>query len=109
VTSTLSDLKLETQQDTIHDLKLTIKRSGNISIYGDLIVQFVPTTGKAFDIGRVRGIGVYTSINKRFVTIRLKNTSNSILKNGKLKVQFLSNNDTQKTPTVYAESELEIK
>ncbi len=109
VSSTLSDMKLETQADTIHNLKLTINRTGNISLYGDIIVQFIPPTGKAFEIGRVNGLGVYTNINKRNVSVRLHNVPGSVLKNGKLKVQYVSNDPTQKTVTVYAESELEVK
>lgn len=109
VSSNLSDLKLETQQDTIHNLKLTINRTGNISLYGDIIVQFIPASGKSYEIGKVRGLGVYTNISKRNVTVRLNNTSGNAFKNGKLKVQFVSNETAQKTPTVYAESELEIK
>ncbi len=109
VTSTISDLKLETLQDTVHNLKFSINRSGNLSAYGDIIVQFIPTTGKAFDIGKIKGIGVYTTTNKRNVTMRLNSISNNALKNGKIKLQFISNDATQKTPTVFAESELEIK
>lgn len=109
VSSSLSDLKLETIEDTIHNMNLTINRTGNISIYGDITIQFIPTQGKAFEIGKVKGLGVYTNINKRNVSVRLYNMSGNVLKNGKLKVQYVSNDATQKTVTVYAESELEIK
>ena len=65
VSSTLSDLMLETQKDAIQTLKLTINRIGNISIYGDFIIEYIPTQGKSFQVAEVRGVGVYTTVNKR--------------------------------------------
>ena len=106
VTSTLSDLKLE-KIDTIQNLKLTLNRTGNISVYGDLIVDFIPNNGKSVEIGLVRGIAVYTNINKRNVSIRLNQTANVLnLKNGKIKVRFTSPKDTPYL--VYAEQEIAL-
>ena len=47
VSASLSDLKMETQQDTIQNLKLTINRTGNISIYGDITIEYFPPQGKS--------------------------------------------------------------
>ena len=107
VNSTLSDLKLETQKDTIQSLKFTINRTGNISLYGDIIIQYFPLQGKSYQIGAAAGVGVYTNLNKRNVVVKLKNTSGKILANGKLKVQYFSNGETKRI--VYAEGELNIK
>ena len=106
--ATLSDLKLEPQQDTTQNLKLTINRAGNISIYGDIIIQYFPVQGNPYEIGKVRGVGVYTNINKRNISVRLNKTSDIALTKGKLKVQYISNDETKKL-VVYAEEELEIK
>ncbi|MDP3441416.1 MAG: hypothetical protein Q8T08_01015 [Ignavibacteria bacterium] len=107
VSAALSDLKLDIQQNTIQNLKLTIHRTGNISLYGDIIIQYVPVQGKPYQIGRVAGVGVYTNINKRYVVVKLNNTSGKPLTNGKLKVQYISKGETKK-PVVYAEGELDI-
>lgn len=107
VSATLSDLKLDSQQNTIQNLKLTIHRTGNISLYGDIIIQYIPVQGKPYQIGRVAGVGVYTDINKRYMVVKLNNTSGKPLKNGKLKVQYISKGETKK-PVVYAEGELDI-
>lgn len=106
VSSTLSDLKLDTQQDSIKNLKLTINRIGNISTYGDIIIQYFPIQGRSFQIGVVAGVAVYTNINKRNVVVRLKNTPGKTLKNGRLKVQYISNGESKRV--VYAERELDI-
>jgi len=103
----LSNLKLETQKDTIQYLKLTINRAGNISLYGDISIIYVPVQGSPIEIGLSKGIGVYTTINKRNIAVRL-NTSGKKLTSGKLKVQYMSN-DENKKPVVLCEGELDIK
>jgi len=107
VNSTLSDLKIEMQQDTTPYLKLAINRTGNISTYGDIIIEYIPEQGKSYEIGKVRGTGVYTNINKKYVSVKLNKTPGMTLKNGKLKVQYISNGE--KKPFVYAETEMELK
>ena len=108
VSATLSDLKLDTQENKIQNLKLTINRTGNISLFGDIKIQYFPGNGKSYQIGASGGVAVYSNINKRFVTVKLNNTSGKPLKDGKLKVQYLSN-DENKKPVVYAEGELDIR
>jgi hypothetical protein len=105
--STLSDLELGRWQDTIQTLKLTINRTGNISIYGDITVEYIPLQGKPYQVGIIAGIGVYTCINKRNIVVKIKNAPGQLLKNGKLKVQYVSNGESKRV--VYAENELEIK
>ncbi len=107
VSATLSDLKLELQQDTVPYLKLTINRTGNTSVYGDLAIEYIPGQGKSYQIGLIKGVGVYTNINKRNVSVKLNKTPGTTLQNGKLKVRFLITNDNKKTE-VYAEGELDI-
>ena len=107
VSASLSDLKMEIQQDTIPYLKLTINRTGNISIYGDITVDYIPVQGKPYQIGTVKGMGVYTNINKRYVSIKLNKTPGTTLSNGKLKVQYASSGENKRV--LYAEQEMEIK
>lgn len=107
VSSTLSDMKLGIQLDTVQTLKLTIYRTGNISTYGDIKVEYFPAQGKSYQVGAMVGIGVYTNINKRNVVVKLKNTSGVKLKNGKLKVKYVSNEEGKK-PVLYSEGELDI-
>ena len=107
VTATLSDLKMEIQRDTIPYLKLAINRTGNISVYGDILVEYIPAQGKSYQIGTVKGVGVYTNINKRNISIKLNKTPGTTLQNGKLKVQYLSNTEIKRV--VYSEGEMDIK
>ena len=104
VVSTLSDLKIGFEQDTIANLKLVINRTGNISVYGDIIVEYIPAKGKPVEIGLVRGVAVYTSANKRNFSVRLNNTKDINLSTGKLRVSYTSPKDSPYV--LYAEKEL---
>ena len=106
VSTTLNDLKLDTQQDTIQSLKLNIKRTDNISTYGDIIAEYLPKQGKPYQIGALKGVGVYTNINKRYIVIKLHNASGSTITNGKLKVRYTSPEGSKYV--VYAEEVLEL-
>lgn len=65
--TTLSDLSLDMGQDTTPVLKLTFQRTGNMSVYGDISVDYLGAQGKPVRVGDVRGIAVYTpNIIRRF-------------------------------------------
>jgi hypothetical protein len=92
--SQLSGLKIEMQQDTISNLKFTINRTGNISVYGDIAATYYPIKGKPVEILHVKGVAVYTSISKRNFSLRLRNTSGVNLKSGKIVLKFTSPKDS---------------
>lgn len=104
VVSELSDLKIERLQDTLSNLNLVINRTGNISVYGDIVVEYIPDRGKSVEIGLVRGVAVYTSVNKRSFSVRLNNKKGVNLNSGKLRVRFSSPKDS--AYELYAEKEL---
>jgi hypothetical protein len=105
--ATLSNVKLDVGQGIEQILTLTIHRTGNISIYGDITIEYSPAQGKPYEIGTVKGVGVYTNINKRNISVKLNNTSGKPLIDGKLKVQYISNGETKRV--VYAEEEMETR
>jgi len=107
VISTLSDLELESTQASSQYLKFTINRSGNISTYGDIVVEHIPLQGKKVQIAVVRGVGVYTDINKRKMVVKLNSKPGSPLSKGKMKVSYIAN-DVSNKPFLYAEGELGI-
>jgi hypothetical protein len=107
VTSDLSDIRIEMQQDTIANLKFIINRSGNISIYGDIVAEYIPLKGKPVQIGVTRGVAVYTSVTKRNFSIRLNTSGNINLNSGKLRVRFTSPKDSPYE--LYSEKEIVLK
>lgn len=106
VNCTLSDLKLGAKSNNSQDLSLTINRTGNMSTYGDVIIEFIPNNGKPYQVAAVNGVGVYTCINRRNMDITIDNSSGKALSKGKLKVKYVNND--KKKPVVYAESVINI-
>lgn len=105
VSAGLSDLKLEALEDTIQYLKLTINRTGNISINGKLKVEYIPSKGKSCQVA-VMNVGIYTNLDKRDISIKLNKPNGQDLKSGKLKVRYTSPDDAKYV--VYAEGELDL-
>jgi P pilus assembly chaperone PapD len=97
VSTTLSDLKLDNQNEASPKLQLTINRTGNLSTYGDLIVEYNPSSGKSYQVARIKGVGVYTNINKRLISIPLNIHSGTPIKSGKLKVNYTNIENSLKT------------
>ena len=107
VSATLSDLELMPLQGSAQNLKLTINRTGNISTYGDITVQYTPVHGKVILVGTVAGVGVYTNLQKRILIIKLDTSTTKKFTTGKFNVQYTAKGNSK--PFVYAEGELEIK
>jgi hypothetical protein len=99
----LSNLSLETLQDTTQVLHLTINREGNQSVYGDLYVDYVAPDQEPVQIGLVRGIAVYTPNNLRRFTMNLSVPEEMTLDQGKLVVRYTSAGDVNTEE--YAHSE----
>ena len=106
VNTSINNLKLIVQQDTIPILQFLINRIGNSSTYGDLIVEYAPTLGKPIQVGRLNRVAVYTNIDQRKVSITLNRIPGILFKSGNLKVRYTSPDDTKYM--VYAEAELPI-
>ena len=103
-TTDLSDLRLEAQKDTLSNLRFVINRQGNISVYGDIIAEYVPLKGKPVQIGLARGVAVYTSVTKRNFNLRLSSLKNVDLNSGKIRLKFTSPKDSPYE--LYSEKEL---
>lgn len=103
----LSDLKLEVVNDTIKRLGLAFNRTGNMSVYGDLLVQYTAPSGAATTVGVVKGIAVYTPNTVRRFQIDLDSRVKVDYHNGTIKVTYSSQSDTK--PEKYTEAELKLQ
>ena len=104
---TLSDLKLEMIGDTLPRLQLAFNRTGNQSVYGDVLVEHLSPQGAATPVGVVRGIAVYTPNSMRRFRMDLDKKAKVDYRSGSLKVTFSAQSDTK--PEKYAEAELKLK
>ncbi len=101
---TLSDLKIEKEEDTPPRLSLVFNRSGNRSVYGDLDVYYISPEGEEVSVGIVRGIAVYTPNTVRRFSLQLNVPEGVDISAGKLRVKYTSSNEAESK--VYDEKEL---
>jgi P pilus assembly chaperone PapD len=100
---TLSDLKMEMVNDTVPRLKLKFDRVGNISVYGDIAVDYVSPQGKISRVANVKGIAVYTPNAYRRFQCNLDRNPGVDYHKGKLLINFVSTNDIKASKLANAE------
>lgn len=99
----LSDITLSKIEDK-DILNLTFNRTGNMSVYGDLKINYISPTGRETNIANVNGISVYTPNSIRYLKVELPKESGVDLTKGRLKITYSAQSDIR--PEVYAEAEL---
>lgn len=105
ISVSISDIKLSKTKEGTPILQLVLNRTGNISSFGDIKVDFIPSKGKPQTIGRQNGVGVYTCISKRNLAVVITPSSRD-LSNGKLKVTYTNAEEGKKG--IIAENEVDI-
>lgn len=98
---TISDMKLETTEENIKLLSLTLNREGNMSVYGDLQVSHFSPAGVESILSNINGLAVYTPNTARTMKIELNPEKIVDYSSGKLVVTFIGQSDTK--PQKYAE------
>lgn len=87
-----------------HFLNFNINRTGNMSSYGDITVNYISLENKIYEVGKVKGLAVYTPGNVRKVKMQLKKPENINFNSGKFKVVYTENESN----TIIAEAELQL-
>lgn len=72
-------------------LKFDLNRIGNMSIYGDVSINYIDKKNKVTKVGQVNGVGIYTPGNLRIIRIKLKPPKNVNLDAGTLHIVFTKN------------------
>lgn len=104
-TVALTDLSFEVA-DNKPTLSMTFNRIGNMSVYGDLKVDYISPGGKTTEVKIVRGVGVYTPNPKRRFKVELDNDNNFNFHKGKLHVAYKLQTGAKTEKVVEAELEL---
>jgi hypothetical protein len=102
----LSDLAFQTLNDTIPRFSLTFNRSGNMSVYGDLAVDYISSQGKITRVGIANGVAVYTPNTIRRFQFNLNKVPGVDFSAGTLRVIYSAPSDVK--PVRYAEAELQL-
>jgi hypothetical protein len=100
----LSDLGFSFVNDTLPQLKFVFRRSGNMSVYGNITVDHISSLGKVIRVGIANGVAVYTPNTIRRFALNLIVPAGTDLKSGKLRVTYSAPSDLKAEK--YAEADL---
>ncbi len=84
----ISDLSFVQEKETPATVKFTFNRDGNMSVYGDVSVDYVSPEGKVIRVGNANGLSVYTPTNKRNFNLALNNLAGVDFHKGSLVVNY---------------------
>lgn len=84
-----SNVSFQLENDTTPLLKITFNRSGDMSSYGDVIVNYVSLNGKVSKVGNVKGLAVYTPNTLRNFNLLLDKKNGIDYRSGKLQIMYL--------------------
>jgi hypothetical protein len=103
---TLSSASLEINTNEAHKLKLAFFRTGNMSVYGDIKVDYISLQGKITQVGIAKGFAIYTPNPGRHFALSLDNNQNVNYHKGKLHIVYTTPSDVKFAKI--AETELEL-
>ena len=104
---TLTDLAFKTVNDTIPSFSFVFNRTGNMSVYGDIAVDYISTQGKIIRVGIANGVAVYTPNTIRHFKFNLNRVPGVDFRSGTLRVIYSAPSDVK--PSRFAEAELILK
>ena len=107
----ISDCSLKMNSENIPVIAMALHRSGNMSSYGDINVEYISNDGKKTIVGMARGVAVYSPNKVRRFQFELYSNSGVNFHNGKLHVSYTASVDQLakpgvEPPAVYAETDL---
>lgn len=91
----ISNAQLKHVTDSTSTLTFKLNRNGNASSYGDIKVDYVNSTTNIKDITVANGLGVYTEISDRLVTMNIKWPSNAKKNEGELRIRYMNADKTK--------------
>lgn len=94
----ITALKLEQSAELGTTVSFRMNRTGNMSVYGNLNVDHISTSGKVTKAGFIKGISVYTPNTFREVQLKLDDKAIFDHHSGKIQVTFsnITNSKTEK-------------
>lgn len=106
-TVTITDLQFDYDNRNNPRISLMFNRTGNMSVYGDITVDYITQQGKITRVGVANGVAVYTPNPRRRFILNLTAPEGTDFRAGRLKVIYSAPSDVK--PEKYAEAELVLK
>jgi hypothetical protein len=100
--TTISNLFYEKDQELNHFINFNLNRTGNMSTYGDIYINYVSLNNKIVEVAKVKGVAVYTPGKVRKVKIQLKTPIGITFTSGSFKVVYTANESKE----ILADTEL---
>lgn len=104
---TLTDLSFEMAGGTTPMLSMVFRRTGNMSVYGDLAIDHISPQGTVTRVGIANGLAVYTPNSQRRFRMNLNPSAIVDYNTGRLRVTYSAPSDVK--PERYAEAELVLR
>lgn len=86
--ATLSGLELADGAEGTRVARVTIGRTGEASLYGNLTIRYTPPGGAETVIGELNGVGVYAEIPERRLAVTLRTPPGVAIAKGKLRAVY---------------------
>ncbi|WP_146616194.1 fimbrial biogenesis chaperone [Chitinophaga dinghuensis] len=106
-TATISDVGIDFIDPVKPQAVMFLNRKGNMSVYGDLTIDYISATGQKTRAAAIKGVAVYTPLNRRKVRIDLAPSAKIDYHQGRLEVNYESSGG--KSPGAIAKQELVLK
>jgi hypothetical protein len=103
----ISDVTVDLANGQKPQMNLCLNRAGDMSIYGDLVIEYLSAQGKKTRVGAVNGIAVYTPLSRRKVIVKLDVPPGIDYHSGKLQVRYVL--PTASKVIVLSEKELSLQ
>ncbi|PKL42438.1 MAG: hypothetical protein CVV41_14975 [Candidatus Riflebacteria bacterium HGW-Riflebacteria-1] len=107
-TGRITGLKLLSANEADRNLKITIDREGDRSLYGDLSVFRVKADGKQELINSVRGIAIYVPNQRRIYTMKIPGGKSGTPNDGKEKLRVEYREINENGGQLIAESSINL-
>lgn len=99
----LSNSKFQIQKDTIPVVNTKLNRTGSMSVYGDVTVNYISPQNQEIKVGTAKGVAVYSPTPSRNFEIKLNNLAGVNYHSGKLHIRYT---DQSPKPVTLAEEEI---
>ncbi len=90
---TLTDPVLEWKNDSVPSLHVNFNRTGNMSVYGDLTVDYISVENKVTSLGAAKGLALYTPNTLRHFNVELDKNPGLHVHQGKLRIVYRTQAD----------------
>lgn len=93
----------------VPQLNMTFNRSGNISAYGDVKVDYIAPNGKITQVGLAKGLAVYTPNASRSLLLNLDKNPAVDYHKGKISITYSTSSDSSESkPVVLASTQIDL-